>query len=122
MSTSTPTRSAEKCSTGTAADQPASAQSTRPTAVPVGPLLPVVGGTLQAPVIGGRVVRHVNLDYAASAPALQAVADHVTEVLPYYASVHRGAGYASQVSTNLYESVKSAIEANLTASASMSAD
>jgi selenocysteine lyase/cysteine desulfurase len=51
----------------------------------------------------------VNLDYAASAPALQAVADHVAEVLPYYASVHRGAGYASQVSTNLYESARAEI-------------
>jgi selenocysteine lyase/cysteine desulfurase len=80
-----------------------------PVAVPVGPLLPVVGGTVQAPLVTGRVVRHVNLDYAASAPALQAVADHVTEALPYYASVHRGAGYASQVSTNLYESARAEI-------------
>jgi selenocysteine lyase/cysteine desulfurase len=77
----------------------------------VGPLLPVVGGTLPAPLVNGRVVRHVNLDYAASAPALQAVADHVTEVLPYYASVHRGAGYASQVSTNLFEGARSTIAA-----------
>ena len=77
----------------------------------VGPLLPVVGGTLQAPLIDGRVVRHVNLDYAASSPALQAVADHVTEVLPYYASVHRGAGYASQISTNLFESARATIAA-----------
>ncbi len=115
MSTSTPIRSAEKCSTvDTASDLVTSVQPggvPRPTAIPIGPLLPVVGGTLQAPVIGGRVVRHVNLDYAASAPALQAVADHVTEVLPYYASVHRGAGYASQVSTNLYESARTTIAA-----------
>jgi selenocysteine lyase/cysteine desulfurase len=82
---------------------------TRATTAPAGPLLPVVGGTLQAPLVNGRLVRHVNLDYAASAPALQAVADHVTEVLPYYASVHRGAGYASQVSTNLYESARATI-------------
>lgn len=104
MSTSTPIRSVETCPTS---PQPSAAP--RPTATPVGPLLPVVGGTLQAPLIGGRVVRHVNLDYAASAPALQAVADHVTEVLPYYASVHRGAGYASQISTNLYESARTTI-------------
>lgn len=74
-----------------------------------GPLLPVVGAMLQAPLVSGRGVRHANLDYAASAPALQAVADHVAEVLPFYASVHRGAGYASQVSTALYESARTTV-------------
>ncbi len=77
--------------------------------LPIGPLLPVVGGNLAAPLVGGRTARAVNLDYAASAPALQAVADHVTEILPYYASVHRGAGYASQVSTALYESARQTV-------------
>jgi selenocysteine lyase/cysteine desulfurase len=86
-------------------------QAPEPAQAPIGPLLPVVGGTLQAPLVNGRVVRHANLDYAASAPALQAVADHVTEVLPYYASVHRGAGYASQVSTRLYENARAEIAA-----------
>lgn len=79
--------------------------------LPIGPLLPVVGGNLLAPLAGtgGRTVRAVNLDYAASAPALQTVAEHVTELLPYYASVHRGAGYASQVSTALYESARQTV-------------
>src|SRR4029079_2230754 len=52
---------------------------------------------------------YANLDYAASAPALEAVAARVTEVLPLYASVHRGAGYLSQVSTALYESSRQSI-------------
>ncbi len=69
----------------------------------VQPLLPVIGADLQAPLVTGGTVRYANLDYAASAPALAAVADRVTQVLPYYASVHRGAGYASQVSTALLE-------------------
>lgn len=67
------------------------------------PLLPVVGGELRAPLADGGESRYVNLDYAASAPALESVAGHLTEVLPFYASVHRGAGYASQVSTSVYE-------------------
>ncbi|GLY28289.1 aminotransferase class V-fold PLP-dependent enzyme [Kineosporia sp. NBRC 101731] len=96
---------------------PSTSTTTPPTAarLPIGPLLPVVGGNLAAPLAGngtgGRTARAVNLDYAASAPALQAVADHVAEVLPYYASVHRGAGYASQVSTALYESARQTIGA-----------
>jgi selenocysteine lyase/cysteine desulfurase len=74
-------------------------------------LLPVVGGELGAPLVTGGAVRYANLDYAASAPALQSVADHVATVLPYYASVHRGAGYASQVSTALYEGARLCVAA-----------
>ncbi|MGN6300698.1 MAG: aminotransferase class V-fold PLP-dependent enzyme [Angustibacter sp.] len=73
------------------------------------PLLPVVGGDLQVPLLDGSWRRYANLDYAASAPALQAVAEHVERVLPYYASVHRGAGYASQVSTALLEDARVAV-------------
>lgn len=69
----------------------------------VPPLLAVVGADLAAPLVGGGEVPYANLDIAASAPALQAVADRVAEVLPYYASVHRGAGYASAVSTAALE-------------------
>ena len=70
------------------------------------PLLPVVGGDLVVPLVDGSEVRYTNLDYAASAPALEVVGQHVLEVLPLYASVHRGAGYASQVSTSAYESAR----------------
>jgi selenocysteine lyase/cysteine desulfurase len=77
------------------------------------PLLPVVGGDLTVPVVrpDGSLcaARYANLDYAASAPALASVAARVAEVLPYYSSVHRGAGYASQVSTRLYESARATV-------------
>ncbi|MET1037893.1 MAG: aminotransferase class V-fold PLP-dependent enzyme [Aeromicrobium sp.] len=73
------------------------------------PLLPLVGADVTIPLVDGRSVRHVNLDGAASAPALVAVAERVTAALPWYASVHRGAGFASQVSTTLYERARSAV-------------
>ncbi|MGZ4532953.1 MAG: aminotransferase class V-fold PLP-dependent enzyme, partial [Mycobacteriaceae bacterium] len=72
----------------------------------VPPLLPLVGADLQVPLVNGSTIRYVNLDNAASAPALESVRQHVCEVLPLYSSVHRGAGYASQVSTALYESAR----------------
>ncbi len=75
------------------------------------PLLPLVDRDLQVPLVDGRSVRHVNLDGAASATALQVVADRVTAVLPWYASVHRGAGFPSQVSTNLYEDARTRVGA-----------
>ncbi|MGV8978971.1 MAG: aminotransferase class V-fold PLP-dependent enzyme [Cellulomonas sp.] len=73
------------------------------------PLLPVVGAGTQVPLVDGTSRVYANLDYAASAPALAAVAARVTEVLPLYASVHRGAGYLSQVSTALYEASRQTI-------------
>ncbi|HZZ51280.1 MAG TPA: aminotransferase class V-fold PLP-dependent enzyme [Pseudonocardia sp.] len=63
----------------------------------------MTGADLVVPLVTGENTRYVNLDYAASAPALSSVAQHVSEVLPYYSSVHRGAGYASRVCTNLLE-------------------
>jgi selenocysteine lyase/cysteine desulfurase len=79
-------------------------------AVPdVAPLLPVVGAGRHVPLVDGRTARYVDLDIAASAPALAVVAEAVTEVLPLYGSVHRGAGWTSQVSTALYESSRDAI-------------
>lgn len=72
-------------------------------------LLPVVGADVAAPLVTGDDIRYANLDYAASAPALQAVCDHLHQALPYYSSVHRGAGFTSQVSTRLYESARQAV-------------
>jgi selenocysteine lyase/cysteine desulfurase len=71
---------------------------------PVSPTLPpVTGAELTVPLVDGRRVPYANLDHAASAPCLAAVRDAVDELLPWYASVHRGAGFASQVSTRVYE-------------------
>lgn len=86
----------------------AGARETRPSRV-VAPLLPTVGAGWVVPLVGGRRARSVHLDVAASAPALQRVADHVAAALPAYASVHRGAGYLSQLSTALYESARQTV-------------
>ncbi|WP_223267851.1 aminotransferase class V-fold PLP-dependent enzyme [Streptosporangium nondiastaticum] len=53
------------------------------------------------------------LDYAASAPALQRVWDDVAAYAPYYGSVHRGAGYLSQLSTELFENSRADVAAFL---------
>ncbi|MCC2307646.1 aminotransferase class V-fold PLP-dependent enzyme [Cellulomonas chengniuliangii] len=73
------------------------------------PLLAVAGAATQVPLVDGTSRTYANLDYAASAPALERVATRVAEVLPLYASVHRGAGYLSQVSTALYEASRQAV-------------
>lgn len=73
------------------------------------PCLPVVGSDTLVPLVDGTQITYANLDCAASAPSLKSVADRVNQVLPLYASVHRGAGYLSQVSTALYEESRQAI-------------
>jgi selenocysteine lyase/cysteine desulfurase len=61
--------------------------------------LPIVGADLAVPIVTGGTVRYVHLDGAASAPCLQSVQDVVSKLLPWYSSVHRGAGFASTVTT-----------------------
>lgn len=76
------------------------------------PAIPaVLGDELEVPVKGGRLVRYANLDYAASAPCLEPVSAAVTAALPAYSSVHRGAGYASQLTTARYEQARHTVRA-----------
>ena len=63
----------------------------------------MVGARELVPLADGRFVRYVNLDNAASTPPLVAVAEAVADLLPCYASVHRGAGYKSRLCTEAYE-------------------
>ncbi|NAZ78057.1 aminotransferase class V-fold PLP-dependent enzyme, partial [Kineococcus sp. T13] len=77
----------------------------------VGPLLPVVGAGTRVPLATGGHVAYANLDNAASAPALRPVAEEVARLLPHYASVHRGAGYLSRVSTALFEAAREQVGA-----------
>jgi selenocysteine lyase/cysteine desulfurase len=51
----------------------------------------------------------VNLDYAATTPALQAAVDAVLRALPAYGSVHRGGGARSRITTDAYEAARASI-------------
>lgn len=71
--------------------------------------LPVLGRDVRVPLVTGGEVTYAALDYAASAPALQRVWDDVAAYAPYYGSVHRGAGYLSQLSTDLFEGCRATV-------------
>lgn len=68
--------------------------------------MPLVGDEVTVPVQGGTEQPYVNLDLAASTPPSRRVADAVTEFLPWYSSVHRGAGAKSQRSSERYEQAR----------------
>jgi selenocysteine lyase/cysteine desulfurase len=69
----------------------------------------LVGDGLMVPCVDGAERPYLSLDGAASTAALPAVADRVSEFLPWYSSVHRGAGYKSQVATRAYENARESI-------------
>ena len=71
--------------------------------------LRLVGEGLDVPLVTGGTTRYVNLDFAASAPPLVEVADAVAEMGLWYSSVHRGAGWKSQVATAAYEGAREAV-------------
>jgi selenocysteine lyase/cysteine desulfurase len=55
------------------------------------------------PLLDGSHRTYVNLDNAASTPALRPVYDKVNEFMTWYSSVHRGTGFKSQIATGAYE-------------------
>lgn len=75
----------------------------------VAPALPRLVEPAPVPLVTGGTVPYANLDVAASAPPLQAVADDVARLLPYYASVHRGAGHHSRVCTAALEAARGTV-------------
>jgi selenocysteine lyase/cysteine desulfurase len=70
------------------------------------PLAALVGAHALVPCVDGRERPYRDLDCAASTPALETVAQRVTEFLPWYSSVHRGAGYKSRRATAAYEAAR----------------
>lgn len=63
----------------------------------------IVGLDHPVPLLNGRSRPYINLDNAASTPALQPVLDAINQFMPYYASVHRGTGFKSRLSTVAYD-------------------
>lgn len=93
------------------------ARPLRSVSLPARPELPALAALvghdlvvpLAAPRDGARRVRYANLDQAASAPSLRVVADAIESLLPWYSSVHRGAGFASRVCSELLEGARGAV-------------
>src|SRR5690606_502435 len=76
-------------------------QVAEPSALPV-----TLAAGLTCRLANGEVVEHANLDHGASTPALVAVKQAVDTAVRTYASVHRGKGHASQVSSRFYEAAR----------------
>ena len=76
---------------------------------PADALAELVGAGQLVPCLGGVERVAVELDQAASTQSHPAVADRVAEFLPWYSSVHRGAGFRSRRATAAYEAARRAM-------------
>jgi selenocysteine lyase/cysteine desulfurase len=72
----------------------------------------LVGDALAVPCVDGTDRPYLSFDAAASTSALPAVAQRVHDFLPWYSSVHRGAGAKSQRATAAYEEARAAVLAH----------
>ena len=63
----------------------------------------IVGVNTLVPISNDRYVKYINFDNAATTPPFKRVSNDILRFLPYYSSCHRGMGYKSQISTDVYE-------------------
>ena len=69
----------------------------------------VVGYDKKVPLLNGNLVQYINLDNAASTPALTPVMEKVNEAMEWYSSIHRGTGFKSQLCSELFENGRKVI-------------
>lgn len=68
-----------------------------------------VSADLGVPTVHRTVTDYANFDHGATTPALVAVADAAARVQRRYGSVHRGAGYASRITTGWFEAARAEV-------------
>ncbi len=77
----------------------------------------ILGLDRKIPLADGTKRPYINLDNAATTPPLAPVVKAVQSFLPWYSSVHRGFGYKSQLSTEVYNEARRQIMAFFSAPA-----
>lgn len=70
----------------------------------------VVGVDRELPLANGKYVTGINFDNAATTPPLHSVMDELGDFAPWYSSIHRGAGYKSILSSDVYEEGRDVIK------------
>lgn len=63
----------------------------------------VVGSDTKVPLYNGQLSPCINFDNAATTPPLVSVINSIVNFSPWYSSIHRGTGYKSQLSSEIYE-------------------
>jgi selenocysteine lyase/cysteine desulfurase len=69
----------------------------------------IVGTDVLIPLTNGRYAKEINFDNAATTPPLISVMKAINDFAPWYSSIHRGSGYKSQLSSEIYENARKII-------------
>ncbi|VBB06983.1 aminotransferases class-v pyridoxal-phosphate attachment site [Lucifera butyrica] len=70
----------------------------------------VVGVDTVVPLVNGKKVTAINFDNAATTPPFVSVLKSVEDFAPWYSSIHRGSGYKSVLSSEIYEETRDAVK------------
>lgn len=70
----------------------------------------VIGVDQKIPLSDGNYVTAINFDNAATTPVLYSVLREINHFAPWYSSVHRGGGYKSKVSSDIYEQGRAVVQ------------
>ena len=70
----------------------------------------VMGVNTRVPLDNGAYTTAINFDNAATTPPFYTVAKDVNDFLPWYSSIHRGKGFKSIFSTEIYENGRNIIK------------
>lgn len=70
----------------------------------------IIGADQKVPLPNGKYVTAINFDNAATTPVLYSVLKEVNHFAPWYSSVHRGGGYKSKVSSDIYEQGRDVVQ------------
>jgi cysteine desulfurase/selenocysteine lyase len=66
----------------------------------------IVGLDTRVPLLDGSSSGYINFDNGASTPALRGVVEKVDQLMEIYASIHRGSGFKSLISTQAYDQAR----------------
>ena len=69
----------------------------------------IVGADTKIPLYNGQLTTAINFDNAASTPPFVSVIEEIVKFSTMYSSIHRGTGYKSQFSSNLFEEARSIV-------------
>ena len=69
----------------------------------------VVGVEAQVPLKNGQHVVGINFDNAATTPPFKSVLNSIITFSPWYSSIHRGTGYKSKISSEIYEESRNSV-------------
>ncbi|QCX34199.1 aminotransferase class V-fold PLP-dependent enzyme [Caloramator sp. E03] len=69
----------------------------------------IVGLDTKVPLSNNKLVTPINFDNAATTPPFISVLQEINNFAPWYSSIHRGTGYKSKISSDIYDNSRNEV-------------